>query len=209
MRAGATALNGHRCVSEIISALKYRPHSLLEAFSTLILSLCAHSLFLSSFVYPCSAHSTVRIIPVMFYCSLYYVRKHMCRFNGRACVCVIRPARTTSWLIVPRSAPLVMRVTQYQTKEMASQGDSSPLVEPVTAPSLHGRPLTDAHPAFPPSLHSPHCRLFSPTCMQAKTQAYSSTPSSVRRRSEPPSARDKQPDPASEQHRGRGDRIWP
>lgn len=74
------------------------------------------------------------------------------------CVCVIRPARTTSWLIVPRSGPVVMRVTQYQTKETASLGDSSPLVEPVTAPSPHGRPLTDAHPPLPP------CALLTAAC---------------------------------------------
>lgn len=43
-----------------------------------------------------------------------------------------------------------MRVTQYQTKEMASLGDSSPLAEPVTAPSPHGCPLTDARPLPPP-----------------------------------------------------------
>lgn len=78
----------------------------------------------------------------------------MCvRVRACVCVCVIRPACTTSWLIVPRSGPVVMRVTQYQTKEMASLGDNSPLAEPVTAPSPHGRPLTDARPL--PPLPSP------------------------------------------------------
>lgn len=65
-------------------------------------------------------------------------------------MCVIRPSCTTSWLIVPWSGPVVMRVTQYQTKETASLEDSSPLAESVTAPSPHGRPLTDAHPLPPP-----------------------------------------------------------
>lgn len=66
------------------------------------------------------------------------------------CVCVIWPSCTTSWLIVPRSGPVIMRATQYQTKEMASPGDSSSLAEPVTAPSTHGRPLTDARPPTAP-----------------------------------------------------------
>lgn len=46
-------------------------------------------------------------------------------------------------------------MTQYQTKETASQGDSSPLAKPVTAPSPHGRPRTDAHPPLRPSLPPP------------------------------------------------------
>lgn len=86
----------------------------------------------------------------------------------------------------PQSCSEVMRVTQYQTKETASPGDSSPLAEPVTAPSPHGRPRTDAHPPLVPPSLTPFLLLrsvaacFLPTCMQAKTHAYSPAPSPSR-----------------------------
>lgn len=92
-------------------------------------------------------------------------------------------------------------MTQYQTKETASPGDSSPLAEPVTAPSPHGRPRTDALPPLPPCLPpsslTPFLPLrsvaacFLPTCTRAKTHAYSPVPSPSRQklRAPPPHPR--------------------
>lgn len=119
--------------------------------------------------------------PVLCYLHLICVTFWLVRVR----VCVIWPPCTTSWLIVLWSGPLVMRVTQYHTKEPASQGDSSSLAEPESAPSLHGRPkLKHTPPSFPYSLpptDSPQSSLLFLTCMQAKTHAYSSMPSPVQR----------------------------
>lgn len=119
------------------------------------------------------------------------------------CACVIRPARTTSWLIVPRSGPVVMRVTQYQTKETASPGDSSPLAETVTAPSPHGRPLTDAHP---PAHSPPPSTILTAACFLqlACRPKHTLTPTcqAQSRRAKNPGCSRQKPRPASERHRG-------
>lgn len=130
--------------------------------------------------------------------------------HARMCVCVCNSACVNHQLVncpPPQSGSEVMRVTQYQTKETASLGDSSPLAEPVTAPSPHGRPRTDAHPPLSPSLPTsltPFLPLrsvaacFLPTCMQAKTHANSPVPSPSRQklRAPPPPADHKSQTPA-------------
>lgn len=130
----------------------------------------------------------------MFYCiqeALSQMRVCPCT---HACACVCNSACVNHQLVncpPPQSGSEVMRVTQYQTKETASPGDSSPLAEPVTAPSPHGRPRTDAHPTPPslsPSSLTPFLPLrsvaacFLPTCMQAKTHANSPVPSPSRQK---------------------------
>lgn len=137
----------------------------------------------------------------VFYCILEALSKCECvhvHTHVRVCnsACVNHQLVNCPPLRPPKSGSEVMRVTQYQTKETASPGDSSPLAEPMTAPSPHGRPrLTHTHPSVPPSL-TPFLLLcsvaacFLPTCMQAKTHAYSPAPSPTRQklRAPPPSS---------------------
>ncbi|XP_071248844.1 sorbin and SH3 domain-containing protein 1-like isoform X1 [Salvelinus alpinus] len=105
-----------------------------------------HCVSFTLFVCYCNASDCVS---QGFYCvlGLLLSASHCDDICVCVCVCVIWPACTTSWLTVPWSGPVVMIVTQYQTKERPSL--TSSLAEPSDSLLPAWAPLTDARP--PPS----------------------------------------------------------
>lgn len=91
----------------------------------------------------------------VFTSSLHYFCPTPCD-SQCLCVRVIRPSRTTSWLIVPRSAPVVTRQKRRLLWESVAHWRS-----PVTAPS---HPKHAHSPVSPPlSSLSPYPPTYLPT----------------------------------------------